>query len=121
MTTKTLERELLDLEKQYWRAIRDKDIDAAVRLTDDSCIVTGAQGVSRIDKKTFEAMMTAAPWTLNEFQIEDDAEVRLINDDAAIVAYKVKEIGSPRANSNAGPDCRHYPIGLYTRFRGATA
>jgi ketosteroid isomerase-like protein len=91
MATKPLERELLDLEKQYWRAIKDNDIDAALRLTDDPCIVAGAQGVSRVDKTAFERMMTAAPWTLHEFEIKDDAEVRLINDDVAILAYKVQE------------------------------
>jgi hypothetical protein len=91
MATNTLERELLDLEKQYWRAIKEKDIDAAMRLTDEPCILTGAQGVSCIDKKTLERMMTAAPWTLHEFAFTEEPEVRLINDDVAILAYKVHE------------------------------
>ena len=54
MATNSPERELLDLEKQYWCAIQERDIDTVMRLTDDSCILTGAQGVSRIDKKTLE-------------------------------------------------------------------
>jgi hypothetical protein len=59
MTTATIESELLDLEKRYWQAIKDKDVDAALRLTDDPCIVTGAQGVGMIDRKTLAAMMKA--------------------------------------------------------------
>jgi uncharacterized protein (TIGR02246 family) len=91
MTTKTLERELLDLEKRYWRAMQEKDVDAAMRLTDDPCIITGAQGVSRVDRKTFEKLMTNAPWEIKEFEIDDEAEVRVVGDDVAIVAYKVRE------------------------------
>ena len=91
MATKALERELLDLEERYWRAMKEKDADAALRLTDDPCIVTSAQGIARIDKATLERMLRTASWTLNEFEIEDDAEVRQVNDDVAIPAYKVRE------------------------------
>jgi len=91
MATQTLERELLDLEQQYWRAIKDKDVAAALRLTDDPCIVAGAQGIARVDKPTFTQMMTDAPWTLDEFAIKDKAQVRLLNDDVAILAYTVHE------------------------------
>jgi uncharacterized protein (TIGR02246 family) len=86
-----LERELLDLEQQYWRAIKDKDIDAAMRLTDDPCIITGAQGVTSVGRQAIKRIMTTAPWTLHEFELKDDAEVRLINDDVAILAYTVHE------------------------------
>jgi ketosteroid isomerase-like protein len=91
MATNTLERELLDLENQYWRAIEAKDVDTALRLTDDPCIVAGAQGVARVDKKMFKQMMTGASWTLDEFKIKDDAQVRMINDDTAVIAYTVHE------------------------------
>jgi uncharacterized protein (TIGR02246 family) len=91
MATKTLEKELLDLEAQYWQAIKDKDADAAMRLTDDPCIVTGAQGVGRINKQAMAAMMKDAPYTLRDFTLGDDAQVRLLADDVAILAYKVRE------------------------------
>jgi hypothetical protein len=29
MAPKTVERELLELERRYWQAIQDKDVDAA--------------------------------------------------------------------------------------------
>jgi ketosteroid isomerase-like protein len=91
MATKALERELLDLENRYWRAMKEKDTDAALKLTDDPCIVTGAQGVARINQQAFERLLTTASWTLHDFEIKDDAEVRLISDDVAILAYKVRE------------------------------
>jgi ketosteroid isomerase-like protein len=90
MTMQTVQDELLGLEKEFWRALKDKDIDAALRLTNDPCIVAGAQGVASIDKPTFAKMMQSATWTLHDFDVED-AQVRLLSDDVAILAYRVRE------------------------------
>jgi ketosteroid isomerase-like protein len=91
MTTQTIEAELLELEKRFWQALKDNDVDTAARLTDYPCIVTGAQGVGAIDQKTFTEMMKAATYTLDRFEIKDGAEVRQVRDDVAIVAYQVHE------------------------------
>lgn len=91
MATKTIERELLTLERQFWQAMKDGDADAAAALTDEPCIVTGAQGVGAIDRKTFVGMMTDAPWTITEFEIGDDVQVNVLNDDVAVLAYNVHE------------------------------
>lgn len=91
MTTTTIENELVDLEKQYWQAIKDKDVGAAMQLTDSQYIVTGAQGVARIDRQAFAGMLMAPSWTLNEFEFIGEMEVRALTDDVAIVAYKVRE------------------------------
>jgi uncharacterized protein (TIGR02246 family) len=81
---------LIGLEKKYWQAIIDKDFEAALELTDDPCIVAGAQGVASIGRKEFEGMMKSEQWTLNKFEL-DDIQVRMLGDDTAVVAYKVKE------------------------------
>jgi len=86
-----IEAQLLDHEKQYWQAIKDKDVQAAMRLTDEPCIVTGAQGVARIDRKAFAGMLQACGWTLHEFTISD-SQVRVLSEGVAVVAYKVKEL-----------------------------
>jgi hypothetical protein len=91
MAPGTTEKELMDLERRYWQAIKDKDVDAAIRLTDDPCLITGAQGIARVDRQTLERMMQAAPWTLNTFEFGDGMHVRLLRDDVAIVAYRVRE------------------------------
>jgi hypothetical protein len=85
-----IEKELLDLEQKYWRAIRDKDADAALRLTDDPCIVAGASGAAGISRAAFAKMLYSPAWTLREFEIREP-QIRLIKDDVAVVAYKVKE------------------------------
>ena len=91
MTPSDVENELLDLEKQYWQAIKDKDIEAATRLTDEPCIIAGAQCVAQINREAFAAMMQGAKWTLHRFEFRGDAHVRLLKDDVAIVAYNVLE------------------------------
>jgi hypothetical protein len=86
-----IKSELLGLEKQYWQAMKDKDPAAAIRLTEFPCIIAGAQGVAPIDEKTFASMLNAPSWTLQEFALQDGAQVRLLTNDVAIVAYKVRE------------------------------
>ena len=48
-------------------------------------------GVSRIDKKTIVEMMRNAPYTIDDFELDDDFQIRMIGNDVAIVAYKVHE------------------------------
>lgn len=86
-----VERELLALERNYWQAIKNKDSETAMRLSDDPCILTGAQGVGRIDRQSLAGLMKAASYTLHDFTIGDDAQVRLLGDDVAILAYTVHE------------------------------
>jgi len=90
MATTTSEKDLVELEKQYWKALQDQDAGAAIELTDFPCIITGPQGVGRIDKQQFAAMMKDARYTLNQAKLSD-VQVRLLNDDVAVVAYKVHE------------------------------
>src|SRR5919205_2743748 len=91
MSDGPIEKQLLDLEKEYWTAIKDRNVQNAMRLTDDPCIVAGASGVARISQQMFAGMLQAGGWTLHEFTLSD-AQVRLICDDAAIIANKVKEL-----------------------------
>jgi ketosteroid isomerase-like protein len=90
MTHPDLEKQLLTLETQYWQALKDKDYAAAIRLTDDPCIVAGAQGVASFGRAQFEDMLDAPNFTLDEFELSD-AQVRMLGTDVAILAYKVKE------------------------------
>ncbi len=90
MPTLTVEKEVLELENQFWQAIKDRDADAATRLTDFPCLIAGATGIGRVEKEAFIKMMKGARYTVNNFKIED-AEVRLLSDDVALVAYKIHE------------------------------
>ena len=91
MAHQTTERELVDLEKQYWQAIKDKDVDAAMKLTDTECIVAGAQGVGKIGRERMGKMLENSQYVLHDFDVNDDVQVRLLRDDVAVVAYNVSE------------------------------
>src|SRR5262245_52825631 len=85
------EEELVKLERQYWQALKDRDYDTALRLTDDPVIVVGAQGVGKMDKESIVAMMQNAPDKLEAFELGDDIKVQMLGDDVAVVAYKAHE------------------------------
>jgi len=90
MANTTLTKELLDLENQYWQAIKEKDVDTAMQLSDDECIVTGAQGVGRVSRQQLSDMLKNAPYELHSFELKDAQAVQL-RDDVAILAYSVHE------------------------------
>jgi hypothetical protein len=91
MANRAVVKELLDLERQYWQAIKDKDAATAMRLSDEPCIVAGAQGVGRLAKAELSAMIDNASYTLESFELKDDVQVEMLGDDVALLAYKVHE------------------------------
>lgn len=84
------ESEILSLEKKFWDAIKAKDAEAASALMGEECIVAGAQGASKIDRKAFAKMTKEGKWTLHEYAIKD-AEVLAAGPDTAVIGYKVSE------------------------------
>jgi hypothetical protein len=86
-----IEEELVTLEKKYWQAMKDKDTDTMLSLSDDPCIVAGPQGFASFSKQSFLEMMNSSDYTLHNFEIDDDIEVRMLGQDTAVVAYKVRE------------------------------
>ena len=85
-------RELVDLERHFWNAIQAKDSKAAGEMTDDGCVIVGAQGVSAIGAATMARLTKEGQWQLREFSFDDKTlQARRITDDVCIVAYKVNE------------------------------
>ena len=72
--------------------MKEKDGRTAARMTDDQCIVVGAQGVSAIDSSKMGQLTVEGTWQLQQYSFDEkNAQVRFIGDDVAIVAYKVDE------------------------------
>jgi hypothetical protein len=91
MATAITQEELVRLETQYWQAMKDGDVETALRLTDTPCIVAGPQGVGSIDRKGFEAMLRATDYRIDRFELKDGAQMRRLGDDVAVLAYEVHE------------------------------
>ncbi len=90
MANRTTEQELLDLERQYWEALKAKDAEKAMSLSDEPTIVAGADGVGVLDRKSMGAMMKTGPYSLSNYELKD-VRVRLLRDDVGVVAYKAHE------------------------------
>lgn len=85
-----IKQELLALEKQYWNAVKEKDSATATSLSDDPCMVVGAQGVGELGRSELGKMLQGATYELNAFSLED-VHMRQISDDVVALAYTVKE------------------------------
>jgi len=89
MASTAVTNDLLDLECEYWQAVKDKSGHAALRLTDEGCLIAGASGVRHLDTQSLAAM-AKAPYTLHSFRMSDP-QVRLVSNDVGIVVYNVHE------------------------------
>jgi hypothetical protein len=85
-----LKQELLALETRYWDAIRRKDGRTAAELSEDPCIVVGAQGVGEVPRAAFPKMMDEATYALNDYALHD-VHMRQLADDVVALAYTVTE------------------------------
>jgi hypothetical protein len=86
----TLNDEILELENKFWQSVVDKDARGGARLCADPFLITGAQGVACIERKSFMKMMEGGSWTLHAFELSD-VKVKRITNDVAAIAYKVHE------------------------------
>jgi hypothetical protein len=69
---------------------KEKDSATATTLSDDPCVVVGAQGVSELRRDALAKMLDGAKYELWGFSIED-VHMRRVSDDVMALAYKVKE------------------------------
>ncbi|MGE0615984.1 MAG: nuclear transport factor 2 family protein [Bacteriovoracia bacterium] len=102
-----LKQELIDLEKKYWQAMQDHDLNTALDLTDFPCLIAGPQGARAVDEAEFCNLFEMHQEGLKSFEFGADTQVRLLSENAAIVTYQVDT---------------HMEIdGEETRFRAADA
>ena len=84
------QRELLNVERRFWNAIKKKDAQGTARIS--SSLASRAQGLSAIDQKTMAKLTEEGKWELEQYSFDEaNAQVRFLTDDVAIVAYKVNE------------------------------
>jgi uncharacterized protein (TIGR02246 family) len=92
MPNQAKDQELIATEQRFWDSMQNKDGKTAAELTDDGCIIVGAQGVAAIDRKSMQEMMAHGTWELKRFSFnEKSRQVRFLSDDVAIVGYTVSE------------------------------
>ena len=92
MARTTSDNEIISAEKQYWDAIQHKDAATAMQLSDEFCIVVGAQGIREVDRDELAQLMSRATSELTRYSLDEgDIHIRKLSDDVAIIAYRVRE------------------------------
>ena len=81
---------IIDLENVFWTTMKTKDVEKAVSMMAETCIVTGAQGVASLQKDSFAKMMTEGKWKLIDYSLSD-IHVVFPNPAFAVIGYKVTE------------------------------
>ena len=85
-----IEQEILGVEREYWDSMISKDGSVASRLTGETSIITGAQGVSTVSSSTIGEMVKSDGWKLNSYEFSD-VMVMEPAPDTAVIAYHVVE------------------------------
>jgi ketosteroid isomerase-like protein len=83
----SIEEQIKQLEQDYWQAMKDKDVEACLTLSDFPTIIAGAQGGVSIGEDMMRKMFETADYTVEEFTLSDFV-VRVVNEDCAISSYK---------------------------------
>lgn len=82
--------DVIALETSFWDALKAKDGERAAELAGNTSIVSGAQGVMRIDKAKMGKMTEEGEWTIESYSF-DNIEVAIPAPDVAIIAYTVTQ------------------------------
>jgi ketosteroid isomerase-like protein len=90
----TIER----LEKDFWKAMVDKDGDKAAKLIADPSLAIGPEGTMEIHPPQMKEMTEQGPWDLDSFELSD-VNVIFPNEDTGIIAYKVHQTGTMKGET----------------------
>ena len=82
--------EIVELERKYWQAMVDRDLDAALQMTADPCLIAGASGVAVVDHAKYRQIFEGAKWELLEYAL-DNIQTHAVTDDVILIAYTITE------------------------------
>jgi ketosteroid isomerase-like protein len=89
-TSESFKQEIIDLEKKYWAALRDQDLDSALNMTDFPGLVISSRGVMPITKDGYVKMFNSGQGRVRDFKIDEErAKVIQAGPDTAVIAYSV--------------------------------
>ena len=83
--------EVMDLERKYWEAMKNRDSKTCAALSDNPCLITGPSGIASIAPEQVAEMIGDAKYELRNYRIGKGAQVQLVGDSVAVVAYRVHE------------------------------
>lgn len=93
METSLVQSQILQLEKQYWQAMTDHDVEAAISLTHFPCLVSGPQGTRQITEEQYRQMMAKDNGSQYKDVRIESSQVEVMNDQTAIITYATRVQG----------------------------
>lgn len=84
-----METQIIELEKEYWRAMEHRDFDTIKRLTRFPCIVVGKNGIRQVDEVSFKKMFDSSEGMQLKVQEIFSIESEVIQGYSAIIAYRI--------------------------------
>lgn len=81
--------EIIELEKQYWAAMSEKDYETVKDLTKFPCIVAGKKGVMSVDEPAFKKMFEQGSGRKMQVKNISDEQVQT-GEDHAMIAYLIE-------------------------------
>jgi hypothetical protein len=88
--TTPMEKEIVDLQHEFWEATKNADRDELSRLTDDQFTFVMGEGVHNFSRNDFVTMMTDGDFKLKSYTLSEPT-VRELSPGFALIGYKARE------------------------------
>jgi len=86
------DQQLLELERSYWDAMKNRNTRVAAQLTHRDSTIVGASGVTAIDNAAIARLVEQAPYEIRDYRIDPKTtRIVRIGEDAAAISYGVHE------------------------------
>jgi hypothetical protein len=82
--------EIMALERKFWQAMMDMDVDTAVALLDEQSTAASARGIHHFDPAEYKTMALAGDARITSFEFFDE-RVIFPTPDVAIASYRAKQ------------------------------
>jgi hypothetical protein len=86
----TTQSEIMALERRFWQAMVDMDVDTAVALLDDRSTAVSGRGIHHFSPADYKAMALAGDARITGFEFSDETVVFPVPD-VAIASYKASQ------------------------------
>lgn len=93
MTTSA--KTLIELEKQFWQSMVDRDTDAALQLLHDPAMMSTAHGAIKFDHTGYRKMAEQGAMVVTSFELSH-VEVLFPTETTAVLTYQVKQTVAAR-------------------------
>ena len=81
--------EIMELERRFWRSMRDMDVDAAVALLDEESTSVSGWGIHHFGPDEYRAMALSGNARITSFELSEERVIFPLPD-VAVATYKAR-------------------------------